>query len=63
MNINYIILLIWGSAMVALFAWWLGFEMAELKMMPHLECDFLKIDLDYYDRAQAEWVRRCYDLD
>jgi len=43
------------------FFYWYGFETAELKFMPHLECDYLFDDLDYYARAQKEWVGRCLD--
>lgn len=61
MNYNSILLVVFAVCMFVLFAWWLGYEMAELKMMPHLECDYLFNDLDYYDRAQKEWVGRCLD--
>ncbi len=60
-TLMFSVILILIMMIVGCFAWWYGFEMAELKFMPYLDCDYLKNDLDYYGRAQVEWMSRCLD--
>ncbi len=54
-----LIFIVLVMVIVGSFFYWYGFETAELKFMPYLDCDFLYYDLDYYERAQDEWTKRC----
>jgi len=58
-EVTFLVMLLLLGVAVGSFFYWYGFETAELKFMPYLDCDYLLNDLDYYDRAQAEWVHRC----